>query len=190
MNQLTTIPELRLDHRSPARLYWRDPDDDGLRLLDGLRAAGAPARSLFVDTMAYKTPERCGTNPDVGGQTLEARSPRPTAHLTTIEAQLYQQPISPTWTRHRHNELERVPLKVPRKRFCCSTPAKGGKGRLATLSALTGASHVWCGHVVERGSRTRQRGPRLLHPGHALTVDPDVAAETRTKVGRRDVESR
>jgi hypothetical protein len=87
-------------------------DPDGLEILDGFRAAGIPARSLFMDPEAFDAWERYGTNLDVRGRTLEARPPRPTLHLTTLEARLYQQLISPTWTRHRRIEQERIPLAV------------------------------------------------------------------------------
>ena len=65
-----------------------------------------------MDPLAYETWERYGTNLDVRGRPLEARAPRPVPHLTASESELYHQLISPTWTRHRRIEQERIPLAV------------------------------------------------------------------------------
>ena len=92
--------------------YWGDMDADGLEILDGFRAAGIRARSVLMDPLAYETWERCGTNVDVRSRPLEARAPRPVPHLTASESELYNQLISPTWTRHRRIEQERIPLAV------------------------------------------------------------------------------
>lgn len=97
---------------APDVFYWGDMDADGLEILDGFRAAGIRTRSLLMNPLAYETWERYGTNLDVRGKHLEARAPRPVPHLTDCEAELYHQLISPTWTRHRRIEQERIPLAV------------------------------------------------------------------------------
>lgn len=37
-----------------AVIYWGDMGADGLDILDGLRAAGIPVRSIFMDRAAYQ----------------------------------------------------------------------------------------------------------------------------------------
>ena len=98
--------------QAPHVFYWGDMDADGLEILDGFRAAGIAATSLLMNPTAYEAWERYGTNLDVRGRPLEARGARPVQHLTDAEAQLYHQLISPTWTRHRRIEQERIPLTV------------------------------------------------------------------------------
>ncbi|GAA2165108.1 Wadjet anti-phage system protein JetD domain-containing protein [Pedococcus bigeumensis] len=95
---------------APRVFYWGDMDADGLEILDGFRAAGILAESLFMDPGTYDTWERFGTNLDPGGRPLEARAPRPVPHLTSAESELYHQLTSPAWPRHRRIEQERIPL--------------------------------------------------------------------------------
>jgi hypothetical protein len=92
--------------------YWGDMDADGLEILNEFRAAGIPATSLFMDVSAFAQWERFGTNVDVRGRPLQARTPRPVPFLTEPEADLYQCLTSDDWSRHRRVEQERIPLDV------------------------------------------------------------------------------
>lgn len=85
-------------------------DADGLQILNEFRACGLPVASLLMDTAAYETYERFGTDHDPHGATLNARSPRPVLHLTPDEARLYEAICSEEWSCHRRIEQERVPL--------------------------------------------------------------------------------
>lgn len=97
---------------APRVFYWGDMDADGLEILDGFRAAGVPAASILMDPVTYDAWERFGTDVDKDGKSLGPRPPRPVPHLTEDERALYQQLISPSWTRHRRIEQERIPLSV------------------------------------------------------------------------------
>jgi hypothetical protein len=93
-------------------LYWGDMDADGLEILNEFRAAGVPAKSLFMDLPAFEQGERFGTNVDARGRLLQARMPRPVPFLTDAEETLYQSLTAETWARHRRVEQERIPLDV------------------------------------------------------------------------------
>jgi hypothetical protein len=97
---------------APHILYWGDMDADGLEILNEFRAAGIPAVSLLMDPTAYTQWERFGTNNDVHGRPLTARTPRSVPYLTEAEAALYQCLTSVAWDRHRRVEQERIPLTV------------------------------------------------------------------------------
>lgn len=87
-------------------------DADGLEILDGFRAAGVPAASILMGPADYDAWERFGTNVDKDGKPLGPRPPRPVPHLNEDERTLYQQLVSPGWTRQRRVEQERIPLRV------------------------------------------------------------------------------
>jgi hypothetical protein len=97
---------------APSVFYWGDMDADGLEILDGFRAAGIVATSILMNTVAFDAWERFGTNTDSHGRPLEPRVARSVPHLTAEECALYQQLISPTWSKHRRIEQERIPLAV------------------------------------------------------------------------------
>jgi hypothetical protein len=97
-------------------LYWGDMDVDGFEILDGFRAAGIPAQSLFMDMDAYSAWEPYGTNVDPKGQPLTGAAPKALAHLTHIERELYLCLGAPTWTRYRRIEQERIPLAEAHRR--------------------------------------------------------------------------
>lgn len=103
------VPWLR---DAPAVFYWGDMDADGLEILNEFRAAGIPAVSLLMDCDAFTAWERFGTNTDARGHALQSRSPRPVPHLNEGERALYENLVSPTWTRHRRIEQERLPLSI------------------------------------------------------------------------------
>jgi hypothetical protein len=92
--------------------YWGDIDADGFEILNEFRAAGVTAQSLLMDHFAYERWERYGTNIDRHGKPLQARTPRETPHLTPAERAIYENLCSPTWTRHRRIEQERIPLHI------------------------------------------------------------------------------
>ncbi|MFF1876526.1 Wadjet anti-phage system protein JetD domain-containing protein [Leifsonia sp. NPDC058230] len=100
--------------QAPVVVYWGDMDADGLEILDGFRAAGVPARSIFMDTESFDRWERYGTNVDKHGAALTAREPRPVPNLTDDERALYLGLVHPEWSRARRIEQERVPLDVAR----------------------------------------------------------------------------
>lgn len=93
-------------------IYWGDMDADGLEILDGFRAAGVPARSIFMDTESFNRWERYGTNVDKNGALLLGKEPRPVPHLTDEERRLYLNLVDPAWSRVRRIEQERIPLAV------------------------------------------------------------------------------
>ncbi|WP_052121169.1 DUF3322 and DUF2220 domain-containing protein [Amycolatopsis sp. MJM2582] len=95
--------------------YWGDIDADGFEILNEFRAAGVKAQSLLMDHVAYEKWERYGTNIDRHGKPLQARTPRETPHLTQSERALYENLCSPSWTRHRRVEQERIPLHIARE---------------------------------------------------------------------------
>ena len=95
-------------------VYWGDMDADGLEILDGFRAAGVPARSIFMDRASFDRWERYGTNVDKRGLPLTAREPRPVIHLSDDERTLYLDLVHPSWSRVRRIEQERIPLAVAR----------------------------------------------------------------------------
>lgn len=97
---------------APVVVYWGDMDTDGLEILDGFRAAGVPARSIFMDRASFDRWERYGTNVDKRGLPLTAREPRPVIHLTDDERTLYLDLVHPLWSRVRRIEQERIPLAV------------------------------------------------------------------------------
>ena len=65
---------------------------DGLDILDGLRAAGIPVRSIFMDRAAYQRWEAYGTSTDSRGTPLAARPRQATSQLTAAERALYEDP--------------------------------------------------------------------------------------------------
>jgi hypothetical protein len=93
-------------------IYWGDMDADGLEILDGFRAAGLAARSLFMDVDSYTRWSRYGTNLDPKGQPLKVRTPAATRYLTDAEHELYLLLCDPSFTGHRRVEQERIPLAV------------------------------------------------------------------------------
>lgn len=97
---------------APRVFYWGDMDADGLEILNGFRAAGVPAESILMDPATYDAWERFGTDVDKNGKPLGPRPARPVPYLTDVERTLYEQLISPSWTRHRRVEQERIPLSV------------------------------------------------------------------------------
>ena len=97
---------------APVVIYWGDMDADGLEILDGFRAAGVPARSIFMNTVSFDRWERYGTNVDKGGAALTGRDPRAVPHLTDDERRLYLDLAHPAWSRNRRIEQERIPLVV------------------------------------------------------------------------------
>ncbi|SFN43447.1 Wadjet anti-phage system protein JetD domain-containing protein [Mycetocola miduiensis] len=106
-----------------AIIYWGDMDADGLEILDGFRAAGVPARSMFMDTESFDFWERYGTNVNKHGVVLTAREPRPVPYLTDDERKLYLGLVHPSWSRNRRIEQERIPLAVARAK---AVVASGG----------------------------------------------------------------
>lgn len=96
--------------QAPAIWYWGDMDADGLEILNGFRAAGLPARSLYMDLASYEEWERFGVDHDHRGTPLGPRPPRNTDHLEPPERDLYQALCSPDWRRHRRIEQERIPI--------------------------------------------------------------------------------
>lgn len=90
--------------------YWGDMDADGLEILDGFRAAGLPARSLFMDLPAYRQWERYGVDHDHRGNPIGPREPRDVPTLEPGERELYLALCSPSWPGHRRIEQERIPL--------------------------------------------------------------------------------
>lgn len=98
--------------QAPRVIYWGDMDADGLEILDGFRAAGVPATSMLMDLEAYDEWEPFGTDVDKAGKQLAAHAPRAVPHLTDAERALYDGLTSPSWTRHRRIEQERIPLSV------------------------------------------------------------------------------
>jgi hypothetical protein len=99
---------------APVLIYWGDMDADGLEILQGFRAAGVPARSIFMDMESFNRWERFGTNVDKRGIPLTAREPRSVDLLTDDEGTLYDSLIGASWSRVRRVEQERVPLAVAR----------------------------------------------------------------------------
>lgn len=99
---------------APVVVYWGDMDADGLEILDGFRAAGVPARSIFMDRSSFDRWERYGTNVDKRGALLTGREPRLVPHLTDEERMLYLDLVGPAWSRVRRIEQERIPLAVAR----------------------------------------------------------------------------
>lgn len=108
----TTAAAFEWITQAPAVFYWGDMDPDGFEILDEFRAVGVPARSLLMDAAAYQQWERFGTHVDQRGASLQPRAPRPTPHLTADERGLYHDLCSPSWTRHRRIEQERIPLRL------------------------------------------------------------------------------
>lgn len=99
--------------QAPVVIYWGDMDADGLEILAGFRAAGVPARSMFMDTASFDRWERFGTNVDKNGAVLNGRDPRPVKDdLTDDEYKLYLDLVNFSWTRKRRIEQERIPLAV------------------------------------------------------------------------------
>jgi hypothetical protein len=98
--------------QAPIVIYWGDMDADGLEILDGFRAAGVPARSIFMDRASFEGWETYGTDVDARGVALTARKPRPVPHLTDEERSLYLDLVDPQWFRVRRVEQERIPLEV------------------------------------------------------------------------------
>lgn len=99
---------------APAVIYWGDMDADGLEILDGFRAAGVLASSIFMDRGSFARWERFGTNVDKRGGALGPRQPRPVQHLTDDERALYFDLIDDSWGRARRIEQERIPLQLAR----------------------------------------------------------------------------
>lgn len=99
---------------APVVIYWGDMDGDGLEILDGFRAAGVPARSIFMDRASFDRWEKYGTNVDKRGLPLGTREPRPVTELTDEERALYLDLVDPSWSRVRRIEQERIPLAVAR----------------------------------------------------------------------------
>lgn len=77
--------------------YWGDMDADGLEILDGFRAAGLPAQSLFMDLPAYRQWERYGVDHDHRGNPIDHREPRDVPTLEPGERELYLALCSPSW---------------------------------------------------------------------------------------------
>lgn len=99
-------------HAADCLFYWGDMDIDGLEILDGFRAAGLGARSLFMDIDSYERWSRYGTSLDPKGQPLAGRPPAATPHLTANERALYTRLCDPTFIGPRRVEQERIPLAV------------------------------------------------------------------------------
>ena len=99
---------------APVLIYWGDMDADGLEIVDDFRAAGVPARSIFMNTASFNRWERFGTNVDKRGRALTSRKPRSVPHLTDEEHTLYLDLIDASWSRARRIEQERIPLPVAR----------------------------------------------------------------------------
>jgi hypothetical protein len=97
-------------HEAGAVWYWGDIDADGLEILNGFRAAGVPARSLFMDRAAYARWARYGVDHDHRGNPLGPRAPRRHDQLVPDERELYLALCSPDWAGHRRIEQERIPL--------------------------------------------------------------------------------
>lgn len=90
--------------------YWGDMDADGLEILNGFRAAGLPARSLFMDVPSYERWERYGVDHNHRRGPIGPRAPRDVGHLEPAELELYLALCSLEWSRHRRIEQERIPL--------------------------------------------------------------------------------
>jgi hypothetical protein len=110
---------------APVVIYWGDMDADGLEILDGFRAVGLPARSIFMDTQSFEHWETYGTNVDKNGVTLTAREPHPVPHLTDDERTLYLNLVHHSWSRVRRIEQERIPLAVARAVVATVAAASG-----------------------------------------------------------------
>ncbi|TFD12876.1 hypothetical protein E3T35_06200 [Cryobacterium sp. TMT1-2-2] len=98
--------------RAPVVIYWGDMDADGLEILNGFRAAGVPARSIFMDTASFDRWERYSTNVDKSGAILTWRDPRAVPHIIGDELRLYLDLVHTAWSRNRRIEQERIPLMV------------------------------------------------------------------------------
>lgn len=99
---------------APVLIYWGDMDKDGLEILAGFRAAGVPARSIFMDMDTFGRWERYGTNVDKRGVALKAEEPRSGLELTEAERALYLNLLDLSWSRVRRVEQERIPLAEAR----------------------------------------------------------------------------
>lgn len=108
-----------------AVIYWGDMDADGLEILDGFRAAGIPACSIFMDRAAYQRWEAYGTNTDARGTPLAARPRQATSHLTAAERALYEDLTASEWPRVRRIEQERIPLSTARAAVLAVTLSQG-----------------------------------------------------------------
>ena len=97
---------------APVVIYWGDMDADGLEIVDGFRAVGVKARSIFMNTASFDRWERFGTNVDKRGLPLTARAPGVVDNLTDEERALYLNLVDESWSRVRRVEQERIPLPV------------------------------------------------------------------------------
>jgi hypothetical protein len=86
-------------------------DADGLRILAQFRAAGIPARSLFMDVPAYERWGRFGTNTDKRGNPIVAASRlEAPEQLEAHERELWAVLTNPAECGPRRIEQERIPL--------------------------------------------------------------------------------
>lgn len=93
-------------------VYWGDIDADGLTILNAMRDAGIPARSILMDPSTYDNYERFGASSNPDGTPVACRPRRVTSHLTASEQRLYDDLTDPDWPRVRRIEQERIPLHV------------------------------------------------------------------------------
>jgi hypothetical protein len=95
---------------APLLLYWGDLDAHGLEILDGYRRDGVPVRSVLMDEATYVAFARFGTDLDVKGMPLTARSPRETRYLSPEERALYERLTGTNPRGPRRIEQERITL--------------------------------------------------------------------------------
>lgn len=105
---IAAVPWVR---NAPVVVYWGDMDIDGLQILDGFRVAGVDAVSMFMDTDAYATYARFGTNTDPKGRALKAGPAREVTRLRDGELKLYRLLTSGQAPVLRV-EQERIPLRT------------------------------------------------------------------------------
>lgn len=129
--QLPQIPWLRA---VPHLLYWGDLDAEGFEILDALRAAGLPVRSLLMDSATFQRYEPYGSWTGATGQPLAPRAARALPHLTATERALYQRLVDPDCTRVRRIEQERIPLAHALQALRASVPTASEYVTVASLS--------------------------------------------------------
>ncbi|MDQ6525273.1 DUF2220 family protein [Nocardioides sp. LHD-245] len=106
------IPDLDWLRDAEVVWYWGDMDAKGLEILDSYRVRGVPARSLFMDLVAYERWGRYGVDDNDDGSRIEPKEPRRLERLEPHEHALYLALCSFVWAGHRRVEQEPIPLEA------------------------------------------------------------------------------
>jgi hypothetical protein len=104
-----TIASIDWVHDAALVVYWGDIDADGLEILNEFRERGIAATSIFMDSAAYQTYNRYGTNHDRHGEPLRPHLPGQLPNLHSHEQALYDHLTSGIAPVLRI-EQERIPL--------------------------------------------------------------------------------